>query len=54
VLSRRPGRVREVVEIDLPLEERVEGAPELEAHRRRLWELIRDEAEAADKELADD
>ncbi len=53
VLSRRPGRVREVVEIDMPLEERVDGAPELEAHRRRLWELIRDEAEAADKELAD-
>ena len=53
VLSRRPGRVVETVEIDLPLAERTEGDPRLEEQRRRLWRAIRAEAEAADRELAD-
>ena len=52
VLSRRPGRVREVVEIDAPIEGRAEGDPALEAVRRRLWTSMRDEARAADAELA--
>ncbi|SES80386.1 ABC transporter ATP-binding protein [Oceanicella actignis] len=53
VLSRRPGRVREVIEIDMPLEERAERMPELAVHERRLWQLLREEAAAADQELAD-
>ena len=53
VLSRRPGRIREVVSIDTPLAERRAGDPVLEAHQARLWQLMRDEAEAADKELSD-
>ena len=53
VLSRRPGRVREILEIDLPLDARADHAPELEAHRQRLWTLIRDEAQAAEMELVD-
>ncbi len=53
VLSRRPGRIREVVSIDTPLAERRAGDPALEAHQARLWHLMRDEAEAADKELSD-
>ena len=52
VLSRRPGCIREVVEIDLPLAERSAGNPELENTQQRLWELLRDEARAADRELA--
>ncbi len=53
VLSRRPGQVREIVEIDMPLSERKARGPELEAHQTRLWELMREEAMAADQEIAD-
>jgi len=51
VLSRRPGRVREVVEIDMPLEDRGPGMPELEAVQHRLWTMMKQEAVAADQEL---
>lgn len=51
VLSRRPGRVHQVVDIDIPLHERRLGHPELEARQAELWELMRIEAEAADMEL---
>jgi NitT/TauT family transport system ATP-binding protein len=53
VLSRRPGRIREIVEIDRPLPERGLGDAELEAHQKHLWEVMRDEARAADEELID-
>ena len=50
LLSRRPGRVREVVEIDTPLGARTpEGSA---AVTGRLWSMLRDEAEAADREVA--
>ena len=51
VLSRRPGRIREVVEIDLPLADRCMGHPELEALQAQLWDLMKQEAVAADQEL---
>lgn len=53
VLSRRPGRIREVVKIDMPLAERATRAVELEPIQRELWNMMRDEAAAADRELAD-
>ena len=53
VLSRRPGTIREIVDIDTPLAERHENAAELGDKQRHLWELLRDEARAADEELAD-
>ena len=53
VLSRRPGRIREVVKIDAPLEGRDPADPALAAAERHLWGLMRDEARAADRELAD-
>lgn len=53
VLSRRPGRIRDIVEIDTPLSDRKPGDPTLEAHQRHLWDLMRDEAVAADRELID-
>jgi NitT/TauT family transport system ATP-binding protein len=55
VLSRRPGRVRDVVEIPVPLEARqgTAGLVELAPLRERLWGLIRDEAQTAEKELVD-
>lgn len=51
VLSRRPGEVREIVEIDAPLEGRDLSDPDLDAKQKHLWNLMRAEAEAADKEL---
>ena len=53
VLSRRPGKIREVIEIDMPLSERKDRVVELEEKQHHLWDLIREEAQAADKELAD-
>lgn len=55
VLSRRPGRLREIVSVDLPAERRSgpENAPVLAALHQRLWRLIRDEAQQADREVAD-
>lgn len=53
VLSRRPGEICEVVEIDKPLSERSYGDAELEIIQKHLWELMREEARAADEELID-
>ena len=52
VLSRRPGAIRTIIDIAMPLGERKDRASELEAQQRQLWELLRDEAVAADQELA--
>ncbi|OCW57664.1 ABC transporter ATP-binding protein [Hoeflea olei] len=52
MLSRRPGRIREIVEIDIPLAERANHPEETAAIQRRLWEAMRDEARAADRELS--
>ncbi|UWQ18463.1 ABC transporter ATP-binding protein [Jannaschia sp. M317] len=49
VLSRRPGQIREVVEIDAPLS----GRGAMEEVQSHLWGLMRDEARAADAELLD-
>lgn len=51
VLSRRPGRVHEMVEITKPLNERSMNDPELEKIQKHLWESMREEARAADMEL---
>ena len=50
-LSRRPGRIREIVTIPVPIAARRPGMPDLAAIEQRLWSLIRDEAAAADREL---
>lgn len=51
VLSRRPGRIREIVTIDKPLADRQFGDADLEQQQKHLWQLMRDEARAADAEL---
>ena len=51
VLSRRPGKVREIVDIDIPLAQRQDRIDELDRLQRRLWLLLSDEARAADKEI---
>lgn len=51
VLSRRPGRIREIVEIDTPIDARSRGNAALDQTQDVLWELLREEAIAADMEL---
>jgi NitT/TauT family transport system ATP-binding protein len=51
VLSRRPGRIREILNIDKPLADRALGDADLEVHQKLLWNLLREEARAADQEL---
>ncbi|MFD0916248.1 ABC transporter ATP-binding protein [Pseudahrensia aquimaris] len=53
VLSRRPGEIREIMEIDMPLAERPQRMDDLAQRQQHLWNLMRDEALAADKELLD-
>ncbi|MCW3474015.1 ABC transporter ATP-binding protein [Limobrevibacterium gyesilva] len=51
VLSRRPGRVREILRIDRPIAGRTATDPDLLAVETRLWDLIRADAAEADREL---
>jgi len=50
VLSRRPGRVREILRIDRPLVQRGPTDPDLLAMEQRLWSMIREDAAEADRE----
>jgi NitT/TauT family transport system ATP-binding protein len=54
VLSRRPGRIKDIIAIPIPRHERVSeaAAAAITQLHNRLWRLIRDEAIAADRELA--
>lgn len=51
VLSRRPGQIREVMEINRPLTGRGLGDADLDRSLKHLWEVMRSEARAADEEL---
>jgi NitT/TauT family transport system ATP-binding protein len=41
VLTARPGRIREVIPIDVPIDKRSESHPTIVAARDRIWDLIR-------------
>lgn len=51
VLSRCPGQIREIIHLEKPLAERCYGDGELQFRQKYLWNLMRDEALAADAEL---
>ena len=51
VLSRRPGKIREIIDIKTPLADRQLGDLELERQQKYLWNLMRDEAMQADQEM---
>jgi NitT/TauT family transport system ATP-binding protein len=53
VLSRRPGRIKEVLEVPIPQNERKQKSAlgQLAELGDRLWSLIRDEASVADREV---
>ncbi|HZT51284.1 MAG TPA: ABC transporter ATP-binding protein [Stellaceae bacterium] len=55
VLSRRPGRIKEMVAVPIPQRERSRKSAQLELTElgNRLWSLIRDEASSAEREVVD-
>jgi NitT/TauT family transport system ATP-binding protein len=53
VLSRRPGRVREIFRVDRPLSGRSLDDPDLKQLERTLWRIIRDDAAVAERERID-
>jgi NitT/TauT family transport system ATP-binding protein len=53
VLSRRPSIIKRDIEVNIPLADRAQHAAELQTIERQLWEALRDEAKAADRELND-
>jgi NitT/TauT family transport system ATP-binding protein len=53
VLSRRPGVVRDVVDIDIPLAERRMSDPHIAGIQQSLWDMMREEAQTADLELTE-
>ena len=54
VLSRRPGRIRQIIDVVTPLKDRRDDTPELLRIRDAIWQLIRDEAVLADREIRTD
>jgi NitT/TauT family transport system ATP-binding protein len=50
VLSRRPGRIREIFRVDRPLADRSDNDPAQRALEHTLWRLIRDDAAEAERE----
>lgn len=51
LLSRRPGRIREIITLETPLNLRTDGTQEMVDCRNKLWSLLKEEAVAADNEL---
>jgi NitT/TauT family transport system ATP-binding protein len=51
ILQRRPGRIREIVEVPIPRAARRAAAAELHALHERLWSSIRQEALIAEREV---
>ncbi|HUB98134.1 MAG TPA: ABC transporter ATP-binding protein [Stellaceae bacterium] len=55
VLSRRPGKIKEIIEVRIPQRERAQKSAQavLADLGDRLWSLIRDEASKAEREVVD-
>lgn len=51
VLSRRPGKIKKIVKIDIDLKNRKNHILELNKKQDELWELMKEEALVAQKEL---
>lgn len=51
VLSRRPGKIKKIVNIDIDLNDRKNHVLELNKKQDELWKLMKEEALVADKEL---
>jgi len=46
VMTSRPGRIKQIVRIELPEAEDVRSTPEFAAQRHQIWQLLRDEITA--------
>ena len=53
VLSRRPGKIIEVINIEKPIADRKSIDKDLDQYQKHLWDIMHDEAKAADAELLD-
>ena len=51
VMSRRPGRIAHRLAIDIPLYERAAADTIVKQHAQHLWDMMRDQARAADLEI---
>ena len=51
VLSRRPGKIIEVINIEKPIADRKSIDKDLDQYQKYLWDIMHDEAKAADAEL---
>ena len=51
VLSRRPGKIIETINIEKPIADRKLIDKDLDKYQKHLWEIMHDEARAADAEL---
>jgi len=51
VLSRRPGKIIETINIDKPISDRKLIDKDLDEYQKNLWNIMHDEARAADAEL---
>jgi NitT/TauT family transport system ATP-binding protein len=54
VMTARPGRVKEIIDIDLPRprDEDIRASSEFNVHRARVWESLRDEVNKAQRDSA--
>lgn len=54
IMTARPGRVKEIIDIDLPRprDGDIRSSPDFNAHRGRVWEALRDEVNKAQKDWA--
>ncbi len=53
-LTARPGRVKEIIDIDLarPRDPEIRNTPEFAAYRARVWDVLRDEVQRAQRDWA--
>ena len=51
ILSRRPGAIHNIINIDIPLDQRKNHVAELEEKQQLLWSMMEEEARLADTEL---
>jgi NitT/TauT family transport system ATP-binding protein len=52
VMTSRPGRIKQLVDIDLPRSEDQRSTPEFAAQRHTVWQLLRDEIHGIDPKAA--
>ena len=51
VLGNRPGQIQKIIDINIPLNERKNHMLELDEKQKELWDMMREEALNADKEI---